>query len=187
MGSDNHPADPFFLTPCDVSHWMDLAMEALRTKSNQSSSFLSRLIKRSNRLHTMFSRGRGHSEYKGLASSLGLRAMETVTFATTRFFSSAFEQWDKIYKSYRALMEVFMQCRENEDDDCEQAKYEVRIGNPLSFAPTTNSVKYHRHHFLYYYSTSKSVNYIIIIQCTFYVMSSYRSEVKIMPSTCVGF
>lgn len=71
------------------------------------------------------SRGRGHSEYKGLASSLGLRALETVTFATTRFFSSSFEQWDKIYKSYKALMEVFMQYRENVDDDCEQAKYEV--------------------------------------------------------------
>ena len=48
-------------------------MEALRTKSQQSSSFLTRLIKRSNRLHTMLSRGNGHSEYKGIASSLGLR------------------------------------------------------------------------------------------------------------------
>ena len=123
MGADNHPPDPFFLTPWDVSHWMDLAMEALRTKSKQSSSFLARLIKRSNRLHTMFSRG--HSEYKGLASSLKLRALDTVTFATTRFFSSAFEQWDKICKSYKALMEVFMRCTENEDDDCEPARCEV--------------------------------------------------------------
>ena len=72
----------------------------------------------------MLSRGCGHSEYKGIAFSLVLQALETVTFATTRFFSSAFEQWDKIYQSYKALMEAFMQCRENDDDECEQAKYE---------------------------------------------------------------
>ena len=123
LGNDNQP-DPFFLTPWDVSHWMDLVMVKLR-ENDASSAFFKRLIKRSNRLHTMFGSGRGHLEYKGLAASLKLKALETVTFATTRFFSSSYEQWDKIYSSYKALMEAFRRCRENENDEDEETKYQV--------------------------------------------------------------
>jgi hypothetical protein len=36
--------------------------------------FVKKLIKRSNRFHTMFGSGKGHIEYKGLAASLGLKA-----------------------------------------------------------------------------------------------------------------
>lgn len=75
----------------------------------------------------MFARGRGHIEYKGLASSFGLKALETVVFATTRFFSSSYEQWHKIYVSYKALMEAFRRCRENENDEEEETKYQVRF------------------------------------------------------------
>ena len=73
----------------------------------------------------MFSRGRGHSEYKGLASSLGLKALETMKFSTTRFFSSSFEQWEKIYISYKALIQTFMNFRENQDDEEEETKCQV--------------------------------------------------------------
>lgn len=117
-------SDKFFLTPWDVSHWMDLAMVHLR-EDDSSSLFMKRLIKRANKMHTMFSRGRGHVEYKGLASSLGLKARETVTFSTTRFFSSSYDQWEKIYISYKALMESFTKYRENEDDEEEETKYQV--------------------------------------------------------------
>ena len=86
-------ADAYFLTAWDVSHWMDLAMVQLREET--CSPFMKRVIKRANRFHTMFAYGRGHIEYKGLASSLGLKALETVTFSTTRFFSSSYEQWEK--------------------------------------------------------------------------------------------
>ena len=73
----------------------------------------------------MFSHCRDHSEYKGLASSLGLKALETMTFSTTRFFSSSYEQWEKIYISYKALMQTFMNFRENQDDEEEETKYQV--------------------------------------------------------------
>ena len=61
----------------------------------------------------MFGHGRGHAEYKGLAASLKLKALETVTFATMRFFRSPYEQWEKIYLSYKALIETYRQYREN--------------------------------------------------------------------------
>ena len=89
LGKNDRYTDPFFLTPWDVSHWVDLVMVEMR-ESSDSSAFLKRLIKRSNRLHTMFSHGRGHVEYQGLVASFKLKALETVTFAITRFFSSSF-------------------------------------------------------------------------------------------------
>ena len=73
----------------------------------------------------MFIRGRGHSEYKGLASSLGLKALEMMTFSTTRFFNSSYEQWEKIYISYKALIQTFMNFCENQDDKEEETKYQV--------------------------------------------------------------
>ena len=102
-----------------------IVMVHLREYSD-SSEFLKRLIKRSNKMHTMFQRGRGHVEYIGLAKRLGLKALETVTFSTTRFTSSSYEQWEKIYTSYKALMTAFMEGREAVEDDCEEAKYQVR-------------------------------------------------------------
>ena len=96
-------SDPYFVLPWDTSHWMDLAMVQLREEP-EASAFLKLLIKRSNRFHGMFARGLGHVEYKGLAETLGLKAQETVTFATTSFTSSFFEQWSKICRSYKALI-----------------------------------------------------------------------------------
>ena len=96
----------------------------VQLREESSSLFLKRLIKRANKFHRMFSHGRGHVEYKGLASSLGLKALETVTFSTTRFFSSSYEQWEKIYISYKALIESFRKSRENDDDE-EETKYQV--------------------------------------------------------------
>lgn len=74
-----------------MSHWLDLVMVFLSEEAT-SSQFLKRLVKRSNCFHTMFGSGKGHIEYKGLAASLGLKALDTVTFATTRFTSSSYEQ-----------------------------------------------------------------------------------------------
>ncbi len=50
--------------------------------------------------------------------------MDTVTFATTRFTSSSYEQWEKIYLSYEALIQAFIENRENLAD--EETKYQVR-------------------------------------------------------------
>ena len=118
--------DPFFFFFFYVSHWLDLVMVFLREEA-ASSQFLKRLIKRSNRFHTMFRSGRGHMEYKGLAASLGLKALETVTFATTRFTSSSYQQWEKIYESYQVLIQAFIQHRENPTDEKEETKYQARI------------------------------------------------------------
>lgn len=118
-------SDEFFLTSWDVSHWMDLAMSDLREDGSTASTLLKRLIKRANRFHTMFSHGRGHIEYKGLSSSLDLKGLETVTFSTTRFFSSSFDQWRKIYESYKALIETYKRCRQDDEDDEDETKYQV--------------------------------------------------------------
>ena len=64
--------------------------------------------------------------YVCLAKRLGLKALETVTFFTTRFTSLSYEQWEKIYSSYKALITAFLEIRENDEDDCEEAKYQVR-------------------------------------------------------------
>ena len=61
--------DAHFLLPWDASHWINLVMVKLREDSG-SPSFLKRLIKCSNKLHTMYNRGRGHVEYVGLAKRL---------------------------------------------------------------------------------------------------------------------
>lgn len=95
--------EPYFQLPWDVSPRMDLVFALLREDSS-SYEFLKRTIKRSNKMHKMFQRGRGHVEYVGLAKRFGLKALETVTFSTTRFTSSSFEQWEKNYSSYNALM-----------------------------------------------------------------------------------
>lgn len=116
--------DPFFSLPWDTAHWMDRVMEKLRERSD-SADFFKRLIKRSNRLYTMFGHGRGHVEYVELARSEGKKATETVTFATTRFFSSAFKQWERIRSNYSQLMQAYISYRENEQDDCDETKYEV--------------------------------------------------------------
>ena len=47
------------------------------------SSFLKRLVtSRANRFNTMFRRGKGHDEYKGLAESLGLKSLEVVGYSS---------------------------------------------------------------------------------------------------------
>ena len=118
-------SDPYFFLPWDASHWLDLAMIELREES-EASGMLKRLIKRSNRFHAMFARGRGHVEYKGLAESLNFKARETVTFATTRFTSSAYDQWTKIYCSYKALITAYCQTRQEEDNENDETRYQIR-------------------------------------------------------------
>ena len=117
--------DPYFLLPWDASHWLDLAMVELREESG-ASDVLKRLIKRSNRFHAMFAKGRGHAEYKGLAESLNLKVHETVTFATTRFTSSSYEQWTKIYNSYTALITTYYETREDINDENDETRYQIR-------------------------------------------------------------
>ena len=51
--------------------------------------------------------------------------LNTVTFSTTRFFSSAYESWDRIFTSYESLITAYSQFRETHDEE-EETKYEVR-------------------------------------------------------------
>ena len=112
--------DKNLLLPWDQSHWIDIVMEEARDHA-----FMKRLVRRTNKLHKMFGQGKGHAEYKGLAKSLGLKALDTVVFSTTRFFSSAFESFDKVYESYESLIKAYMEYRQTADEE-EEAKYEVR-------------------------------------------------------------
>lgn len=102
-------------------------MESLREKHEETSPFFKRIITRCNKLYKMFGYGRGHSEYVGHAKELKLKALESVTFSTTRFFSSSYQQWIKIYESYKALIEAFTVFREDAKDDCEETKYQVLL------------------------------------------------------------
>lgn len=74
----------------------------------------------------MFGSGHGHEEYKGMTDALNLKALETVTFPTTKFFSLSFDQSKKIYESYKGLIETYRRCREVDDDHEDETKYQVR-------------------------------------------------------------
>ena len=91
--TDDYEPNPYLLLPWDISHWLDRVMEELRGKEESTGIFFKRPIKRSNKMHMMLSHGRGHAEYIGIAKQLNLKGSETLTFSTTRFFSSGFNQW----------------------------------------------------------------------------------------------
>ena len=80
----------------------------------------------------MFGFGKGRIEYANLAKLDGFRVMSTCNFATTRFFSSAFKQWEMIYKNYHHLINAFIKFREDENDDCEETKFEVNYLKKLN-------------------------------------------------------
>ncbi|KAF0289337.1 hypothetical protein FJT64_012390 [Amphibalanus amphitrite] len=73
----------------------------------------------------MFGRVRGHDEYLGLAKEKGLAAYEAQVHATTRFTSSAFNQFTAIYKGYEGYVTAYSELRETKDD-CEQMRYMVK-------------------------------------------------------------
>ena len=100
-------------------------MEVLRGKEESTGIFFKRLIKRPNKIHTMFSHGRSHAEYIGIGKQLNLKRSETLTFSTKRFFSSSFNPWERIYSSYKTLIEAFSRFREDSNDNREETKYEV--------------------------------------------------------------
>ena len=112
-----------FVVPWNLGHWMNLAVVEVRDKSD--CELLTRFIKRSDKFHTMFGRGRGHDEYFGVAEDGGLKTYEAQVYATTRFTSSAFSQFRTIYKGYEGYVTVYTEMRETEDD-CEQMKYMVK-------------------------------------------------------------
>lgn len=66
---------------------------------------------------------------------MDLKGLETVTFSTTRFFSSSFDQWQKIYESYKALIENYKRCRQDDEDE---TKYQVGIQNMYMFQRVTD-------------------------------------------------
>ena len=62
-------ADTFFVVPWDGSHWMDLGMGHIREKE-EDGEVMRRLVKRINKFHHMFGRGRGFAEYKGVTEDM---------------------------------------------------------------------------------------------------------------------
>ena len=116
-------SDAPFVVPWDLGHWMDLAVVEVCDKAG--SELLPRFIKRSNKFHSMFGRGRGHDEYFGLSKEKGLAPYQAKVYATTQFTSSAFSQLTTIYKGYEGYATAFTELRET-DDDCEQMRYMVK-------------------------------------------------------------
>ncbi|XP_078482773.1 uncharacterized protein LOC144743278 isoform X2 [Ciona intestinalis] len=120
------PADDpqsFFVVAWDTAHWMDCALVAVKNKDCKI--FFDRLIRRSNKFNVMFGRGKGAAEYASIKKRYDLPGNVAKTYATTRFTSSAYEQFTSIYGSYEALVRTFEENRETEDD-CEQTKYLVK-------------------------------------------------------------
>lgn len=75
----------------------------------------------------MFGLGRGFAELKEHSKTSGFdKPQVTVTFATTRFFSSAITQWKRILGNYKQLLSTYIQYREDTDDDCDETKFEVK-------------------------------------------------------------
>ena len=123
---DNLPAeaDKFFVVPWDGAHWMDLCMGDIREKE-ENGEILRRLVKRINKFHTMFGRGRGFAEYKGLTEELKLSSSSTAAYSTTRFASSAFENFQKVYKNYEGLAKTYERMRETIDEE-EETRYLIK-------------------------------------------------------------
>ncbi len=117
-------ADTFFIVPWDTAHWMDCGMRDIREKEDRG-EILRRLVKRANKFHLMFGRGKGYAEYHGFAKENELKANVANTYATTRFTSSAFSQFKSIYQSFEALARAFTEIRET-NDECEEMKYLVK-------------------------------------------------------------
>lgn len=99
-------------------------MEKLRESEETTSGFFKRLVKRSNKFHQMFGHRKGHQEYFSVGKEFDAKALEIGNFSTTRFFSSAFEQWKRIIECYPTLIQAYVVYRETKDD-CDQTKYEV--------------------------------------------------------------
>ena len=102
-------------------------MENLHEINKKSQVFCIWLIRRSNRLYARFGHGRSDTKYIGLVQPHELKAIETVTIATTRFFSSSFKQWQNICANYQQLMQAYVSFREDEHNDCDEKKCEIQI------------------------------------------------------------
>ena len=124
IDKQNNGASKFFVLPWDTAHYLDCAMTEVREKE-EAGKCLRVLIKRTNKFQSMFGRGRGYAEYKGYAKEHNLKANVAKTFSTTRFFSSAFNQFTSVYDSYEALAKAFTAMRETEDE-CEEMRYLVK-------------------------------------------------------------
>ena len=54
-----------------------------------------------------------------------MKALAPKIYATTRFASSSFAQFESVYESYEALASVFTMIRETDDNE-EEMKYQVK-------------------------------------------------------------
>ena len=114
----------FFIVAWDIAHWIDCGFNDIREKE-EAGSVLRRLIRRCNKFQSMFARGRGYAEYHGYTLEQDLRAKVTRAYSTTRFTSSAFNQFLSIYSTYEGLAKSFNEMRET-DYECEEMRYMIK-------------------------------------------------------------
>ena len=96
---------------------------------------LRRLIKRVNKFHAMFGRGRGFVEYKGITSEMELSSCSTSAYATTRLASSAFESFEKTYKNYEGLVKTYKRmCETTDEEETRSHKRKRSLHRPLWYA-----------------------------------------------------
>ena len=86
-------------------------------KKDSSREILGVLIKRTNKLHSMYAKGKCLSECLGYAKEKNMKFLNNKFYSTTRLASSSYPQFESIYESYEALVGVFTLIRETEDEE----------------------------------------------------------------------
>jgi hypothetical protein len=86
----------------DPAHLFDLVFMA-----HKEDPLVSRLIQRTNLIHSIFNYGKMHSVAKATAEELQLPFRVAVSFAQQRFFSSSYKQFLKLEKSIDVYIETF--------------------------------------------------------------------------------
>eukprot|EP00794_Sanderia_malayensis_P008335 gene8335-biopygen6173 len=92
----------------DQSHWMNLAILDVRdNKVGSSGEYLKRLINRAKNIHTMFNRGKMLSNAMALAKEKQISLKFTKGSCSTRFWTSQYNEFKVLIKSFAAYGEAF--------------------------------------------------------------------------------
>jgi hypothetical protein len=122
-----HTDDTFDVVIWDPPHWIDLAMKDVKDGkiSEDASSYLNRIIKRTMKLHTKFSSGKMFQQVKSVANhnAYGKEVKCKVLSCTygTRFSMLQYSEFLKLTESLPLYIDTFRKYGYDEDDEYEIA------------------------------------------------------------------
>ena len=97
----------------DPAHLLNLAATDVKDDDSTAGSYFRLFIKRCNIFNQMLSHGKGYAFLKKIEE----KAQRPISYATQRFASSSYNQWEKIFKSYAAYIEAFETLHPNRNLD----------------------------------------------------------------------